>query len=108
MSQNASSCRVEHLKKIYTALRLRGVNCLEQDGYGRTALHYAVESRNRDLVLMLLEEGADPAILDMYGYSPLIMYLKGKNIKNIIIYNQRNGDFDIILKSLIERGANVN
>jgi ankyrin repeat protein len=108
LSQNASSCRVEHLKKIYNALRLRGVDCLEQDGYGRTALHYAVESRNRDLVLMLLEEGADPAILDMYGYSPLIMYLKGKNIKNIIIYNQRNGDFDIILKSLIERGANVN
>jgi hypothetical protein len=57
---------------------------------------------------MLLEEGADPAILDMYGYSPLIMYLKGKSIKNIPIYNQRNGDFDLILKSLIERGANVN
>jgi hypothetical protein len=32
---------------------------------------------------MLLEEGADPAIFDMHGFSPLIMYLKGKNIKNI-------------------------
>ena len=66
---------------------MRGVNCLEQDGYGRTALHYAVESRNKDLVLMLLSEGADPTLQDVYGFSPLILYLKGKTISNIFIYN---------------------
>jgi hypothetical protein len=57
---------------------------------------------------MLLNEGADPTLLDIYGYSPLILYLKGRHIKDIYIYNNRNGDFDVILKSLIERGANVN
>jgi hypothetical protein len=57
---------------------------------------------------MLLNEGADPTLLDIYGYSPLILYLKGKSILDIYIYNSRNGDFDVILKSLIERGANLN
>lgn len=57
---------------------------------------------------MLLSEGADPTLQDVYGFSPLILYLKGKTISNIFIYNQKNGDFDSILKSLIEKGADIN
>ena len=51
------------------------MDCLEQDGNGRTALHYAVQSASKELVQMLIVEGADPKVMDKDGFSPFIMYL---------------------------------
>lgn len=46
LCQNSFGQNIEHLKRIYDLLRKRGVDCLEKDGEGRTALHYAVLSHS--------------------------------------------------------------
>ena len=46
LSQNASSCSLEHLQRIYDTLLKRGVDCKAKDNFGRTALHYAVISES--------------------------------------------------------------
>ena len=47
-------------------------------GYGSRALHYAVESRNSDLIIMLLNAGANPNAVDDEGTPPLVEYI-GQN-----------------------------
>ena len=108
LSQNSGGCRPEHLRRIYDALRKRGVDCLEPDGFARTALHYAVQSRSRELVDLLLEQGASPTAEDMYGYTPLTLYLKGKSCANLAIYSPITGVYDPIFEGLAKRGADMN
>jgi ankyrin repeat protein len=54
LSMNASSCSLEHLKRIYDALRKRGVDVRAKDIYNRNALHYAVIGGSIELVALLL------------------------------------------------------
>ncbi len=77
LSQNAGGCALEHLQRIYEALRKRGVDCKAKDNFGRTALHYAVISGSLQLVQMLLsqEGGYDPNEVDNYGHTPLSLFL---------------------------------
>ena len=44
-----------------------------QDSVGNTALHWAIECRNPDVVKTLLSHGADPALPDFRGMTPLHM-----------------------------------
>ena len=84
------------------------MDCLGADGFARTALHYAVQSRSKELVDLLLEQGASPTAEDMYGYSPLTLYLKGKSSANLMIYHPQTGVYDRIFEGLAKRGADMN
>ena len=51
----------------------QGGNVNARGNDGRTALHWAVRAGHSDLVADLLEYGADPNVIDDYGYSPLAL-----------------------------------
>ena len=108
LCQNSQGCKPEHLKRIYETLKKRGVNCLEQDGYGRSALHYAVQSASKELVLLLLEQGAKPSLTDAEGGSALTMYLEGVKCKTIRLFNAERGVYDEIFELLAKHGADMN
>ena len=79
-------CKPDLQRRIFNTLKKRGVDCLEKDGYARTALHYVVESGSTELVDLLLADGGDPAAKDIYGHSPLTLYLQGKAAASLVIY----------------------
>ncbi len=54
-----------------TPCQLDVVNIVARDGYGKTSLFYAVREGNAPLVIRLLGEGADEAVRDNEGNSPL-------------------------------------
>jgi len=84
------------------------VDCLEKDGFARTALHYTVESGSTELVNLLLGQGGDPAAKDMYGHSPLTLYLKGKAAAGLVIYHPATATYDRIFEALAKNGADMN
>lgn len=102
-------CPIEHLDRIYVALKKRGVSALAADSFGRTALHYAVLSNSVPLVERLLTgDGAKPNECDMYGYSCLALFAKGKAFSLKRIYNSKQGTVNALFKLLIQHGANPN
>uniref|UniRef100_A0A3B5R451 Uncharacterized protein n=1 Tax=Xiphophorus maculatus TaxID=8083 RepID=A0A3B5R451_XIPMA len=58
--------------KFIELLLHRGASVNHQDGNGRTALSYACEKGYLDAVKILVQNGADPEILDSWGNTPLI------------------------------------
>jgi len=65
-----------------------------KDLLGRTALHYAAEVGNKEIVKMLLDKGIDPNITDNDGITPLYVAIRTGNVE--------------IVKVLIDNGANIN
>lgn len=55
---------------VVIALARRGQNLDATDEKGRTALHYAAEFDQPDMVQLLIEMGADPNVLDAKGHTP--------------------------------------
>ena len=109
LSQNAGSCSLEHLQRIYDALLKRGVDCKAKDNFGRTALHYAVMSESISLCKMLLTQaqGYDPNEVDNSGHTPLSLYFKGKKTVPHDFYHpvfKRENIFFL----LCQAGADVN
>jgi ankyrin repeat protein len=60
-------------------LLAKGVNINAQDSYGWTALTYAIEKGNSELVALLVDAGADPCIKLSSGHSPLSYAQSQKN-----------------------------
>ena len=48
----------------------KGCDVNGQDEHGRSALHYAVDLDNIDIVKFLMEKGADPQLMDNNDSSP--------------------------------------
>jgi len=71
-----------------------------ENGYGRTALHYAVMGGNRAMIYTLLIHGADPTIKDAAGNTPIHMAL-GHSL-NGPDYPERNilGILPFLIKSI--------
>jgi len=63
----ASYGHVDILRRIIDALLEEREDLNTQDGHGRTALHMAAEGGMVNSVTLLLQRGADPAILDADG-----------------------------------------
>jgi hypothetical protein len=58
------SGRMENVKTLVEA----GANLNHQDDGGKTPLHIAAGFNNYDMVLYLLQSGADPTLTDIWGY----------------------------------------
>lgn len=71
-----------------------GFNINSKDKLGLSALHYAIKSKNKCIISLLLDSNADIDIQDINGFTPLIATTE-----------QCNYD---IAKLLLARGANVN
>ncbi|EHA18594.1 hypothetical protein ASPNIDRAFT_143906, partial [Aspergillus niger ATCC 1015] len=56
---------------IVQFLLIQGVDVNCADGWGRTALHYAVRAAHVDIVTQLLAAGAEIGARDHHGQSPL-------------------------------------
>ena len=80
---------------------------MERDSFNRTALHYAAISRSRELVELLVGEGADASIIDIYQQSPLTLYMKGSASRSQIFFSA-TGKYDRIFALLKQNGADVN
>ncbi|KAK6108788.1 L-asparaginase [Brugia pahangi] len=61
-----------------------GADINQQDYGGRTALHIAVESRNKQLIYYLLGRGADPDKSDYFDLTPL-GHAKKLNLQDLVI-----------------------
>ena len=75
LAQNANGGQFHILKRIYDALKKRGVNCLERDILGSNALHYAIKSNCFDLCQILVSEGIGINDINNDGHSPLSLYM---------------------------------
>ncbi len=60
--------RKKGLSKKFAGPQKLSIN--QRDARGRTALHYAIIGADRVVVKVLLENDADPSLLDSYGVSP--------------------------------------
>lgn len=72
----------------------KGVEVNAQDFWGRTPLHYAMEAKNGDAAMVLLEAGADPNIPDIDNIIPLAMI--GAIPERLDVF-----------KTMLERGGDV-
>ena len=48
-----------------------GCSVADHDDQGRTALHFACDLENEEIITFLLEHGADPEAKDLNGISPM-------------------------------------
>ena len=95
---NAGRCPADHLTRIYTELRRRGVNPHDIDNMGRSALHYAVKSHSIYMVQQLVDvEGVKVNQYDMHGHSALTYFVKGDLLKNTVIYETQFSSYNNIL-----------
>ena len=84
------------------------VNLNQKDGLGQTSLHLAVNHENKDVIELLIVEGADVNVIDNEGESPIFM-VSSDNInlfKLLLVHgadpNIKNNDGRTILDKAYE------
>lgn len=88
-------CPLENkLKIVKYCIKKLGFDVNKKDYYGATLLHYAVDSKNMDIIKFLIKTGADLNAKDRYGQPPLH-------------WAAQKGKAEIC-KILIDHGADVN
>lgn len=77
--------------------RIRFINSTDEK-YGKSALHYAIEKKENEIILLLLKQFADPDLQDMAGNTPLHFAVIGDYYEGIHLLlfgktSQRSGKF---------------
>lgn len=110
LAKNSSGGLMHILRRIYNSLRSRGVNCLEQDSLGNSALHYAVESNCYDLCEILISEGISINAVNNEGQTALSLVMRGENGASKILrpLNPIGNDFKTLFTLLAKNGADMN
>ncbi len=84
------------------SLIAQGENVNAQNSLGNTALHFAVNNGNADMVKFLLENGADASIANAKGWSPVTIAEKKQlnDFINMFQADQNNKDLsDLVAKA---------
>ena len=89
-----NACRNGQKSVVGIFLKKGGIDLSKRDAGGNTPLHYAAEKGYRDIVRMLLDNGADPTIPNNKGDTPLHAASLSGNKE--------------ILRILIDSGADIN
>ena len=84
----------ERQKKIVLALLTAGADVNAADAKGYTSLHYAAYQGTYDLVALLLEKGADPALKNLTEETPLLLAARGP-----LMDDGRLKTFELLLKA---------
>ena len=78
------------LPEFLNTLYSKNISLNAKDNFGNTPLHYAAENVFEPLIKFIIDKfGDDKTILDIKNnddYTPLILAMKGKNIKKIKIF----------------------
>ena len=79
-----AAVRVHNLKLVRAALRDRGLDIDAFGAYGWTALHEAASSGHLDIVILLLESGADPDVQDsLQKCTPIHLAAKNGHLETV-------------------------
>ncbi len=99
-----AACRKNELEKVRDSLA-KGADARVMDAHGDTALHLAVAHRNRQMVELLLDAGADGNAGVIYGHAPMFarMATRGHTLPGTYQFDDEN-HFALVCR-LIERGA---
>lgn len=81
----------------------QGENVNEQNSLGNTALHFAVNNGNIDMIKLLLENGADATITNEKGWSPATIAEKKQLTEVIDIFQATQNNRD--LANLVEQAS---
>jgi ankyrin repeat protein len=89
------ACRHGHLMVVESLLEATGRQGLEErDRLGRTALHHAVGSVNKELVAFLLSKGAQPSTKDTHKQeTPLMLACSGGKLDMVQVLLKHTGGF---------------
>jgi ankyrin repeat protein len=72
-----------------------------KDSNGETALNYAFNNNDFDLVKFLLENGANPDNFDSYGITPLYSACKNGDLKFITLFLEHGADPNLVCSDKI-------
>jgi ankyrin repeat protein len=95
ISPGRELCDHEYRHDIRTLLKRRILDVNARGEEGQFPLHNALERGSRDLVLLLLEHGADPELLDAKGQTPLQLLCKTEPPKYTISQSNSEVESDI-------------
>ena len=79
---------IEKIKDLSSRNEKSTLNMVDNNGF--SPLHYAAYNNRLDILMLLLEQGANPSIKDSYGYQPLHWAAKQKVyaiVRKLIDYN---------------------
>ena len=106
LAMHGKRASYHELQEIYLQFVKRGVPHMAIDTLGRSALHYAIISRNDLLAKVLLNSKYDPNLLDKEGYNAVILLVKGNLITTctdiIKDVHLAGGNLNVMYKELFE------
>ncbi|XP_065336620.1 uncharacterized protein LOC135937396 [Cloeon dipterum] len=83
-------------------LLVKGIEMNSIDLEGRTAVHYAAQSRDLDLMRKLFEKGADPSVTDIEGKN--VLHHAIEVFATFMFIHELNGD---LVKQRLENGDTI-